>query len=402
MNKGFKAFVSLACVAALLSSVTGAFAQDRQIIKIVSSLPRTGSANAQTTTMVNGIKMAIEEVGGKVGDYTIVYEDWDDASPERGQWDPAIEAANADKAIKDPDIMVYIGTYNSGAAKISMPKLNQAGLAMISPANTAVGLTKPGMGEANEPAIYRPTGKINYFRVVPADDVQGDVAARWAKEMGVKRVFILNDREVYGKGIANIFRKTAEKIGLEVVGFEEIDPKASNYRSLVTKMKQKNPDLVYFGGTTQTNGGQIVKDMVAGGMRARFMCPDGCFENAFIEAAGKENAEGRVFVTFGGVPPDRLVGKGKEFFDNYKTKYNAEPEAYAVYGYEAARVALDALNRAGKKDRAAVIAAMAATKDFDGALGKWSFDENGDTSLKVMSGNTVKNGKFEFVKILGE
>src|SRR5437868_5950800 len=157
------------CFLALLSGIAHA---QSEVIKIVSSLPRTGSANTQSTTMVNGIKMAIDEVGGKIGPYTIAYEDWDDASPERGAWDPAIEAANADKAIKDPDVMAYIGTYNSGAAKISMPKLNAAGVVMVSPANTWPGLTKPGIGEANEPMVYRPSGKVTYYRVVPADDIQ--------------------------------------------------------------------------------------------------------------------------------------------------------------------------------------------------------------------------------------
>ena len=112
-------------------------------VKIVSSLPRTGSANAQTTTIVNGIRLAIEEAGGKAGDFTIVYEDWDDASAKKGDWDPEVEAGNADKAVNDADVMVYIGTYNSGAAKISMPVLNKAGLAMVSPANTYTGLTRP-------------------------------------------------------------------------------------------------------------------------------------------------------------------------------------------------------------------------------------------------------------------
>jgi len=147
------------CLGVLSLTCSVAFAADSQVIKIVSSLPRTGSANAQSTTLVNGIKIAIDEVGGKIGDFTLAYEDWDDASPERGQWDPAVEAENAQKAVKDPDIMAYIGTYNSGAAKISMPILNQASLVMVSPANTYPGLTKPHTGEANEPQVYRPSGK---------------------------------------------------------------------------------------------------------------------------------------------------------------------------------------------------------------------------------------------------
>ena len=199
-------------------------AADSPVIKIISSLPRTGSATAQAQTMVNGIRMAIEEAGGRVGDFTIQYEDWDDASPERGQWDPAVEAQNAQKAVQDPDIMAYIGTYNSGAAKIAMPILNKASLVMVSPANTYPGLTKPGTGEANEPQVYRPSGKINYFRVVPADDIQGEVAAAWAKELGVKKVFVLHDRELYGKGVADVFKRACGRLGIQVVGYEGIDP----------------------------------------------------------------------------------------------------------------------------------------------------------------------------------
>jgi branched-chain amino acid transport system substrate-binding protein len=373
-------------------------------IKIVSSLPRTGSANAQTTSMVNGIKMAIAEVGGAIGSQKLVYEDWDDASPQRGNWDPAVEAQNADKAVGDPLVLAYIGTYNSGAAKISMPKLNNAGLVMVSPANTAPSLTKEGFGEANEPAVYRPSGKVNYFRVVPTDDVQGSVAADYAKELGATKAFVLNDREVYGKGVAGVFEKRAKEIGLEVVGIEGIDPKASNYKSLVTKMKQAGADLVYFGGTTQTNAGQLAKDIVSGGLKAKLIVPDGCYEKAFIEAAGNRALEGRCFITFGGVDPKLLTGKGKDFYENYKKTYGGEPEGYAVYGYEAAKVVIAAMQRlyeAGKPiTRESVLAEVGRTKDFTGALGTWSFDANGDTTNRVMSVNTVKAGEFTTVKVV--
>ncbi|MBL9141866.1 MAG: branched-chain amino acid ABC transporter substrate-binding protein [Phycisphaerae bacterium] len=377
--------------------------QDAKRLKIVSSLPRTGSANAQTQTMVNGIRMAIDERGGKVDGYVIDYEDMDDASPQRGNWDPQVESANANKAAKDESIVGYIGTFNSGAAKIAMPILNKVGLVMISPANTAPGLTKPGLGEPNEPAIYRPSGKINYFRVVPTDDLQGAVAASWAKELGVKKVFLLHDREVYGKGIADVFKTTAGKIGVEVVGFEGIDAKASNYRSLMTKIRGMNPDMVYFGGTTQSNAAQVLKDMRAAGLKIPFMSPDGTFEKAFITSAGRDNVQpemGGVYITFGGLPSDKLTGRGAEFVEKYKKQYGEIPEAYAVYGYEAARVLLDAIDRAETKDRASILAAVAATKNFEGALGTWSFDENGDTTNRVISGNTIKGDDFEFVKVL--
>jgi branched-chain amino acid transport system substrate-binding protein len=371
-----------------------------QSLKIVSSLPKTGSANAISTSIANGIRLALKERNNKVGDITMEYLDWDDASPARGNWDPAVEAANADKAIADPQVIGYIGPYNSGAAKISMPKGNSAGLAMISPSASWPGLTKPGIGEPNEPAIYRPSGTINFFRVVPADDLQGDVGAQWAQELGAQNVFILHDGELYGKGVASVFKKSAEKRGLKVLAFDKIDPKAANYRSLAVKMKQSNPDLVYFGGTTQTNAAQLVKDMRAAGVNAKYMVPDGCYEQAFIDSAGREAVEGNTYVTFGGVPANQLVGEGKKFYDAYKATFGSEPEGYAAYGYESAKVLLTAIEKAPTKDRSSVLAALAATKDYNGALGTWSFDINGDTSLKTMSGLAVKDGKFALEKVI--
>ena len=370
-------------------------------IKIVSSLPRTGSSNAVSGAMVNGILLAFAEAGNKAGPFTLTYEDWDDASAKKGDWDPEVEAANADKAVKDPNIMVYIGTYNSGAAKISMPILNRAGLVMISPANSYPGLTKPGLGEANEPGIYRPSGKLDFFRVVPADDIQGAMGARWMKQLGAKSVYVLDSRDLYGRGIADVFEQTAGDIGLRVLGHEGIDPKAQEYKSLMTKIKALNPDFVYFGGTTATNPGQLAKDMVAVGLLAKFMAPDGCFDSAFINAAGAPNLNDRAFITFGGVPPDKLTGLGAKFVESYRAKYNKEPEAYGVYGYVAAQVALAAITKAGVKDREAIRAAVQAYKTDDSALGPFSFDKNGDTTMMMMSGNAVKNGKFEFMAKLG-
>jgi branched-chain amino acid transport system substrate-binding protein len=376
-------------------------AEGEGVVKIISSLPRTGSAKGMTDSMVNGITMAIEEVGGKVLGMPIEYVPLDDASPERGNWDPAVEQSNATKAIQDPDVMAYIGTYNSGAAKVVAADLNTAGLAMISPANTAVGLTKPGF-EPDEPAKYRPSGKVTYFRVVPADDIQGALGAKWAKSLGAKIVYVLHDRELYGEGVAKVFKTTAEKIGITVAGFEGLNAKDANFRSLIVKIKASKADFVYLGATTQTNAGQVAKDLVAGGCDAKLMVPDGCYERAFIEAAGAEALNGRAYVTFGGLPPDKLTGKGAEFVEAYKAKFGGMPEAYAIYAYDAAKVTIDAIARAGVKDRAKVLEALRATKDFNGALGTWSFDENGDTTLALLSGNTVTDGVFTFGKLLGD
>ncbi len=372
-------------------------------VKIVSSLPLTGPSLGQTQTIVNGIKQVLDENKSTAcdGKIKIEYESLDDATAAAGKWDPAQETGNANKAVADNTVVAYIGTFNSGAAKLSIPVLNQANLAMISPAATYPGLTKAGKGQPNEPNVYYPNGKRNFTRVVPADDLQGSAAANFAKSLGVKKVYILDDQELYGKGIADIFDATAKKIGIQVLGHEGIDPKAADYKALMTKIKALKPDLVYFGGIVDNNAGQLIKDMRNVGMtndQVKFMGPDGIYEQGFVTAAGKD-AEG-AYATFGGVPGKELTGAGKTWYESYKKKFNAEPEAYAAYGYESAKVVVNAVNKVCKPDRAAVRDAILDTKDYKGILGDWSFDPNGDTSLTKLSGNVVKDGKWSFVKVI--
>jgi branched-chain amino acid transport system substrate-binding protein len=363
-------------------------------IKIVSSLPRTGNNKTQTDAMVNGIRMALDEARGRADNAMVIYEDLDDTTPNHASWDAGKVAENANRAVDDQDVMVVIGPYNSGAAKVAIPILNRADLVMISPSNTYPGLTKPGKGAPDEPDVLYPTGTRTYSRVIPSDDVQGVVAAGWAKQLGAQRVYLLDDHDLFGGLWSRAFAETAERIGLQVVGPEGIDPRASDYEALAARVRDANPDLVYVGGVSLNNTGKLFKDLRAAlPEHVKLMGPDGLYEGPFLEEAG-DAAEG-AFITFGGVAPSKLTGKGAEWYRSYKVRYNVEPEAYAAYAYEATKVALDAIKRAGRKDRAAIREAVMATKDYDGILGRWSFDRNGDTTLTSISGRQVKEGHFD-------
>lgn len=372
-------------------------AQGVQVIKIMSSFPMTGSSYGQTSTVVNAIRMALEEADRKAGSFVIEFEALDDATAAAGKWTADKEAENANKAINDPDVMAYIGTFNSGAAKVSIPILNASSLVMISPANTYPGLTKPGKGEGNEPEIYYPDGIRNYSRVVPADDLQGAVGANWAKKLGAKSAYVIDDTELYGKGIADVFVQSAGKLGITIAGRDGIDGKASDYRAVATKVRAARPDAVYYGGITQNNAGKLLKDLRSAGVEAPFIGPDGIMEDAFLKDAG-DDAEG-VYCTFGGVPVSAYEGVAKDFAERYAKLHGGNPEAYAIYGYEATKVVLAAIAKANTKDRAAIRDAVFATKDFKGILGTWSFDANGDTTLTTMSVNEIKrnaSGKLDF------
>ena len=371
---------------------------------IVSDLPLQGSSRPQNETIVNAINLAIEERGGMVGDVQIDFTSQDNATAQAGKWDEAKCAENAQGAAQDESIVAWIGPFNSGCAQVQIPILNQAGLAMVSPANTLLGLTKPG-GEVDEPERYYPTGERNYTRVIVSDDKQGRAGASWMRDLGVQRVYILDDQEAYGAGLADQFQAAAEEAGIEVIGREGIDGNAANYRSLMTQIAQTQPDAIYFGGITQNNAGQLVNDKVGAGMTNEdviFMGPDGILEEDFLSAAG-DAAEG-IYVTFGGLPASELSQEGQEFVSNYEERFGGSVEAYTAYGYEAANVLLDAIQRAyeadGEVTRENVLRELFATQDYSGVLGTWSFDQDGDTTLTELSGQRVQGGEFQFDRVI--
>ncbi len=410
--KRLNAFALMVMALPLAGLSVGASAADcpKGKIKIYTSWPMQGAMLPEGTGMKNGVTLAMDQNKSEAGGYCLEVVNLDDASPQTGKWDGAVEAENANKAVADPDAMVYIGTYNSGAAKVSMAITQRAHMAQVTPANTYPGLTKKRGAAPGEPEIYRPLGIVSYFRVPPADDIQGSVGARWAKKLGHKKVYILNDQELYGKGIADVFEVEAKKIGLEVLGNEGIDYKQPDQKPILTKIRASGADLVYMGAVVETGAQTIIRQMKDLGMvapKVDFMGPDGLYEEELLKAATCDAAMGvDMHITFASLPFEQLVGKGGEVYKLYKERYKIEPTSYALYSWEAAEVTIEAIKRTGAKDREKIRAAIAATKDFNGLNGKWSFDANGDTTMDVMSGFKVVKAdgpvgcKFEYVETL--
>jgi branched-chain amino acid transport system substrate-binding protein len=364
-------------------------------IVVYSSLPRQGTNTEQTDILVEQIRNTLE--GKKVGNFTIKYVDLDDSSAaNNGDWDGAVAQSNANTAAANPDAMIFIGHYNSGAAKLTIPILNQACLVMISPANSYPGLTKAveGVTEPGEPDSYYPGGYRNYTRVIGTDDAQGAAGAEWAKRLGKTKAYVLDDTQVYGKGLARAWALHANKIGLTVVspngGSEGFDAAATDYAALAQKVKAAGADVIYIGSITGQNTGKLWKDLRAALPDVTIMSGDGVFEKSWYDGAG--TAGNGTYLTFGGIGPDQLTGAGKTWFDEYKASHGGEqPATYTSYGNAAAAVALDALTRAGANanDRYEVLKAVFATS-LDTVLGKVSFDANGDNTLVGMTGYQVE------------
>jgi branched-chain amino acid transport system substrate-binding protein len=373
-------------------------------LTVYSSLPRQGAQEPQTTDLVNGIKLALEQAGGKAGKFTVKYESLDDSTAQAGSWTPEATQTNALKAAGDESTAVYIGEFNSGASAVSIPILNEAGVPQISPANTAVGLTsdEPGAGPG-EPDKYYPALDSNgrtYTRIVPKDTIQGAALATLMKQDGCTKVYMTNDKEVYGAGLAENIEGSAKEQGLDIVANDAIDKNAPNYRSLAGKAAGTGADCFVYSGITANNAVQLYKDFAAALPDAKLYGPDGVAETGFSdpkEGGIPAEVAARVKLTVATLSPDEYPPDGQEFFDTFSKEYDEpNPNPYAIYGYEAMRLALDAIERSGTGEKADIVKALFETKDRQSVLGTYSIDENGDTTLTDYGVYTIKGGELQF------
>jgi len=365
-------------------------------IHVYSSLPLGGTNTPQTTAMVEQIKATLD--GQKVGDYTIKYTSLDDSSAAKnGDWDGTVETSNANKAANDPAAMVYIGTYNSGAAKLSIPILNAACLVMLSPANSYPGLTHAvqGVTAQGEPDTYYPGGYRNYARNINTDDHQGGASSEWALSKGFKKAYVVDDGQTYGQGIGRAWALHFGQIGGTVVSAngssESYDPKATDFQALAQKIKSSGADVVFVGAITGQGTAKLWKDVKAVNPNLQMFGPDGVNEKSWYDGAG--TAGNGTFLTFGGVDISQLQGSGKTWADDYKAAHNGtQPPFYATYAKSAAQVVLAALTKAGANatDRLAVLQNIMGTSGLDTVIGTTAFDPNGDVKGGVISSYQVE------------
>jgi branched-chain amino acid transport system substrate-binding protein len=370
-------------------------------LTIYSSLPLQGDSRPQSEDVVRGEQLALEKAGSKAGNFKIKYVSLDDSVASTGKWDPGKVSENARKVVGDDNAIAYLGEFNSGASAISIPLLNEAGILQVSPANTYVGLTRSEGAEKGEPQKYQPSGTKTYGRVVPADHIQAAAQVAWMKDEGVTKLYILNDKEVYGKGIADAVEKIAGEQGIEVLGNDGIDTKAANFRSLAGKIKSSGADGFFFGGITQNKGVQLFKDVNAANPDVKLFGPDGVADSPFYEKVGPA-IEKQAYITAPTLDPKEYPPAAQDFYKEFKAKYGKDPEPYAIYGYEAMAVTLDAIKRAGESgnDRKAVVDEFFKTKARDSVLGTYDIDENGDTTLSDYGGNRIEGGKLVFDKVI--
>jgi len=376
-------------------------------LTVYSSLPLQGGSRDNALAVNRGAQIALEEKGGKIGNFTVKFEELDDSTASAGKWEANQVQANASKAVADPTTVAYLGEFNSGASALSIPATNRAGILQVSPANTAVGLTSSDPGaDAGEPDKYYPTKKRNYARVVPRDTVQAAAQVTIWKEAGCKKVYIVNDKEVYGEGLSKSAEQAKDQGGVEIVANEGYDPKAGNYRALAGKIASSGADCFFGSIIVDNNGVQLFTDVANGAKQIKLFGPDGVAEDSFTNKKDgvSDDVAKRTTITVATLSPDEFPPAGKAFFDKYtKETGDKTPAPYAIYGYESMSLILSAIEKAasdGKVTRQEVIDATYATKGRESVLGTYDIDKNGDTTLTDYGLYKIEDGELAFEKVI--
>ncbi|HEY3920972.1 MAG TPA: branched-chain amino acid ABC transporter substrate-binding protein [Gaiellaceae bacterium] len=373
---------------------------------IASDLPLQGSGRAQTIQMTKAIAYILGQAGWKAGNTTLAYQSCDDATAQAGKWDSGKASTNATAYASDSSVVGVIGTFNSGAAEIEIPILNRASngpIAMISPANTYVGLTHTGPATAaGEPGKYYPTGKRNYARVVAADDFQGAADAELAQSEGIKTLYILDDKEAYGLGVANDTKNAAKKLGIKVIGPVAWDGKASSYQATALKIAKSGAQGVFLGGLICENGGKLIKDLRAGAPKVKILAPDGFTPiSAVVQQSG--GVANGMTVSVAGLPVQKLPAAGQAFGKAFCKSAGAscvggQPDPYSVYAAAATQVFLAAVaasdgSRASVDDQLFKVSASTV-------LGPIKFNANGDVTANPVTIYKIVGGKSTTLRVI--
>lgn len=349
-----------------------------EVIKIGHVAPLTGGIAHLGKDNENGARLAVDEinaaggleVGGKKYKLELLAED-DKADPKEGTL--------AAQKLVDAGVVAVVGHLNSGTSIPASKIYADANVVQVSPSATNPKLTEQG---------FKTT-----FRVVANDNQQGAVLANYAAtEMKAKTIAIVDDRTAYGQGLADVVEKVAKEKGLKVVAREFATDKTTDFNAILTKIRAVKPDVVMYGGMDAT-AGPMAKQMKQLGLKSKLLAGDGVCSPEFIKLAG--DAADILTCSMAGEAVEKLA-KGDEFKAKYKAKFNQDVQIYSPYSYDAVYVIADAIKRAGKVDKAAIVAAMPAT-NYTGVTGQIAFDEKGDIKNGAISMFNVKDGKLNYI-----
>jgi branched-chain amino acid transport system substrate-binding protein len=377
-------------------------------LTIYASVPLNGPSAVTGMAVLRGERMALAASGGRIGSYRIVLKALDDATVARGSWDPGQTTVNARVAVADPTTIGYLGNVNSGASAISIPLLNRAEIPQISPSSTAVGLTSAAVGAApGEPQKYYPTGVRTYARVIPNDAVQAQVQVKAQQRADCRRTFVLDDGEVDGEDTAMSFELAARAAGLTVTGAQAFPRGATDYSSLAASVAQTRADCVLISAIPDSGAVLLTTQVAAALPNATIFGTAAVAQSSYTDPSQGGIPHGldpRVLITAAALDGQAYPPAGRAFLAEYRQHFGAAQPA-AIFGYEAMSLMLGAIHRAtdgGTKpaNRSKVLAAIFSTRERRSAVGSYSIDRNGDTSLRTYGLYRVVDGHLTFWKAI--
>ncbi|OGW72401.1 MAG: hypothetical protein A2Y02_01085 [Omnitrophica bacterium GWA2_52_12] len=373
----FAAGIFSAMALSLLAAGCSGAGASAPVVKIGCAAPLTGDQAQLGIDICNAVRLAIDEANARgeiIPGKTLEILALDD------QHNPAQAVNVAKKFVSDPAVLAVMGHFNSSCTKPASAVYHEARLTSLTAAATNPELSKQGFD--------------TFFRVASTDDVQGPRAARYAlHQLGMKSVFVIDDKTTYGKGLADEFKKEALKIGITVLGHEGITQGDKDFTPLLTRIKPLAPQMIYFGGV-YPEGALLVRQARALGLSAPFMGGDGLASPIFIDLASAPIAEGTYATMVGGDMEKIPAARG--FITAYTAKFGT-PGQWSAYGYDAANILIDAIRRAGAADREAVLKAMRGIPAFTGITGEVSFDERGDNRHQFIGVFKFESGKLVYI-----
>ena len=367
----------------LVAGLPGAAAHAAEPPTVYSSTPLTGSFRDSSLAAVRGMQLALREQGSAVG--TVQLVSLDSGNRRSQSWDPRLTARNARRAAGDPTAVAYIGELNSAASAISLPILNRAGIAQISPSNTAIGLTRAGPGAGpGEPGRYYPTGRRHFVRLLPNDRVQGAALAALMGRRRCRRVAVIDDAEVVGSGLGYWTRRSSGAHHLRVVFGASLRAGGRNSRRLAGRAAKSRAECAAYSGLGTSGAARLFEHLARALPGVDLFASDWLTEGDFLARIPARVAR-RVLMTTSILPPSAYPSGGRQFFRRYRREYRDPfPNGYAIYGFEAMRLALDAVRTAGA-DRSSVIDWLTELRDRSSVLGTYGFDHYGDTTRRAFA-----------------
>jgi branched-chain amino acid transport system substrate-binding protein len=369
-------------------------------LTIYSSLPLQGPDRERARDMVNAIKLALQESGGKIGPFSVTYVPLDSATPEAGTWTGAKVLDNARQAVRDLNAIAYIGERDSAATALSLPLTNEGHVLQVSPSSTYDGLTRVSRRQG-EPDRFYPSGERTFARVVPADRVQASALVGYMKSSGVRSIALMGDREIYGGGIADAVKKAAERQRIEVFDRGHVDASRGDLTRTARKVAETGADAFLFAGTTDTGAARIFTAVADAAPSMLLFGPAAIADQAFLSGLSVA-VQRRVRVTTPALPARLLPRSAQTFRDRFRKAFGRQPAPEALQAYEAASAVLHAIRSAGSRgnNRQAVTDAFLAIRNRRSVLGTYSIDRFGDTSLSTYAGNRVRRSQFVLDKVL--